>query len=165
MIANADEVRPSLTTPGVLLATWFGVGYLPKVPGTWGSAVAVPMAWVILTLAGLPALLVATAVVFGVGIWAANDYMDRSGVGDPGPVVIDEVAGQWLVLTVVPLDWVWFVIGFALFRLFDIAKPWPINVMDHRIKGGLGVMIDDIGAAIYAAAAAYGLHRAMEAFW
>jgi len=159
-----DNKRPSLGAPGVLLATWFGVGYLPKIPGTWGSAAALPFAWGILAYSGVAGLLIAAGVVFALGIWASNDYMARSGVNDPGPVVIDEVAGQWLVLAVVPLDWVWFVVGFVLFRLFDIAKPWPVNVMDRCIKGGFGVMIDDIGAAIYAAASVYGLLLAFETF-
>ncbi len=165
MTTFTGEARPSLTAPGVLLATWFGFGYLPKAPGTWGSAAALPCAWVILLYGGASALLGAAVVVFIIGIWAANDYMARSGVDDPGPVVIDEVAGQWLVLAVVPLDWAWFMAGFALFRLFDVAKPWPVSVMDRKIKGGFGVMIDDVGAAAYAAAAVYGLQRIMEAFW
>ncbi len=158
-------MRPSLAAPGVLLATWFGAGYLPKAPGTWGSAAALPLAWGIVEVAGLQGLLIATIVVFVTGVWAANDYMARSGVDDPGPVVIDEVAGQWMVLAVVPLDLAWFLVGFALFRLFDVAKPWPVNVMDRNIKGGFGVMLDDIGAGVYAAAAAYGLQQALEAFW
>lgn len=159
------EIRPSLTSPGVLLATWFGAGYLPKIPGTWGSAAALPFAWVLLTYGGVPALLIATILVFVVGIWASNDYMARSGGDDPGPVVIDEVAGQWLVLAIAPLEWGWFVAGFALFRLFDILKPWPVNVMDRTIKGGIGVMLDDLGAAVYAMIALYSLEQAMEALW
>lgn len=157
--------RPSLSVPGVFLATWFGAGYLPKAPGTWGSAAALPFAWGIVAATGIQGLLIATFVVFIIGVWAANDYMARTGAEDPGPVVIDEVAGQWMVLSVVPLDFTWFLIGFALFRLFDVVKPWPVNVMDNNIKGGFGVMADDIGAAVYAAAIAYGLHWASEAFW
>jgi len=160
MTNTANRTRPSLKAPGVLLATWFGVGYLPKAPGTWGSAASLPFAWVIMSLLGTQGLLVATALVFMIGIWAANAYTSRSGVEDPGPVVIDEVVGQWLVVAAVPLDWTWFAIGFALFRLFDVAKPWPVNVMDRSIKGGLGVMVDDIGAGIYAVAAVYGLQQA-----
>lgn len=151
------EARPSITLPGVLLATWFGAGYMPKAPGTWGSALALPFAWGILALSGVPGLLVASLIVFIVGIWASNDYMRRSGKEDPGPVVIDEVVGQWLVLAVAPMEMVWFLAGFALFRLFDIAKPWPVNIMDRRIKGGMGVMLDDVGAGLYAAGTMYGL--------
>ncbi|NQV46109.1 MAG: phosphatidylglycerophosphatase A [Rhodospirillales bacterium] len=160
MTNNVNQAQPSLVAPGVLLATWFGVGYLPKAPGTWGSAAALPFAWVILSFFGAQGLLVATVFVFGIGIWAANDYVARSGMEDPGPVVIDEVAGQWLVLAVVPLELAWFAIGFALFRLFDVAKPWPVNLMDRHIKGGFGVMLDDIGAGIYAIIAVYALQWA-----
>lgn len=154
MTADTPSARPPLSSPGILLATWFGAGYLPKVPGTWGSAAALPFAWGLLVAGGVPALLVGAALVFLIGIWAANDYTRQSGIQDPGPVVIDEVAGQWLVLAVVPMDFIWFLIGFALFRVFDVLKPWPVNAMDRNIKGGLGVMLDDIGAALYAVAAA-----------
>ncbi len=157
MVSEVADLRPSIGNPGVLLATWFGAGYMPKAPGTWGSALALPFAWGILTISGVYGLLAASLIVFAIGIWAANDYMGRTGTDDPGPVVIDEVVGQWLVLTVVPMELPWFLVGFALFRLFDIVKPWPVNLMDQRIKGGLGVMLDDVGAGIYAAGAAYGV--------
>lgn len=160
MTNKVNQARPSLVAPGVLLATWFGAGYLPKAPGTWGSAAALPLAWLILSFYGVQGLIIATVLVFGIGIWAANDYVTRSGMEDPGPVVIDEVAGQWLVLAAVPLELAWFAIGFALFRLFDVMKPWPVNLMDRHIKGGIGVMLDDIGAGIYAVVVVYALQWA-----
>ncbi len=88
--------------------------------------------------------------------------MRLTGAHDPGAVVIDEVAGQWLVLAVVPLEWWWFVLGFAVFRVFDILKPWPISWMDKHIKGGLGVMLDDMAAGIAGAAVLYGAQWALE---
>lgn len=164
MMSNSAVARPSLGFPGVFLATWFGSGYLPKAPGTWGSAAALPFAWVILEFSGVLGLLTGTLAVFLIGIWAANDYSQRSGIHDPGPVVIDEVAGQWLVLggifAFIPFAWHWLAIGFVLFRVFDVLKPWPVSVMDREIKGGLGVMLDDIGAAVYAIGTALALQWA-----
>ncbi|MBF0248022.1 MAG: phosphatidylglycerophosphatase A [Alphaproteobacteria bacterium] len=148
--------RPSLSRPGVLLATWFGVGYLPKAPGTWGSAAALPFAWIIVEHVGVAALALAAAVVFVVGIWAAQDYMGRTGVHDPGVVVIDEVAGQWIVLLAAPLDPIAYAAGFVLFRVFDIFKPWPISWADRRIGGGLGVMVDDVLAGAFGLAILWG---------
>lgn len=141
--------RPALTNPSVLVATWFGSGYLPKMPGTWGSLAALPCAWGIAVSAGPNALWLAGAVLFAVGIWAANGYMAISGTHDPGPVVVDEVAGQWLVLGILPPDPFMYALGFAVFRLYDILKPWPVNVLDQRLKGGLGIMMDDVLAAVY----------------
>ena len=90
------RIRPSLAHPGVLLATWFGAGYLPKAPGTWGSVGALPFAWVLVEIGGLYALGAATLVVFVVGLWASKVYMDKTGAHDPGAIVIDEVVGQWI---------------------------------------------------------------------
>ena len=93
---------------------------------------------------------VGAAVAFVVGVWASNVCIDLYGVEDPKQVVIDEIAGQWLVLAVVPPGWMEYALGFVLFRAFDILKPWPVSWADRTIKGGLGVMIDDILAAVYA---------------
>ena len=149
MTIHQHPARPSLKTFSVLIATWFGSGYLPKAPGTWGSLAALPFAWFIVQHYGVWPLLVASVVLYFIGIWAANGYMAKTGTHDPGPVVVDEVVGQWLVLCVMPLDVLWYLVGFAVFRLFDIIKPWPIKWLDHKVEGGFGVMIDDVGAAIY----------------
>jgi len=140
--------RPPLSNPGVLLATWFGAGYLPKAPGTWGSFGALPFAWVIVDIGGARALAVAALVVFVVGLWASKVYMDKTGAHDPGAIVIDEVAGQWIVLLAAPLDPVAYTAGFVLFRLFDVVKPWPISWADKRIGGAWGVMMDDVLAGL-----------------
>ena len=147
--------RPSLGNPGILLATWFGAGYLPKAPGTWGSLAALPFAWVIVGFLGWMGLAVACVLVFAVGLWSAAVYMGQSGAHDPGPVVIDEVAGQWLTLLVVPPDLALYGVGFVLFRLADIFKPWPASWADREVPGALGVMLDDVIAGVYAAAALY----------
>ena len=139
-----------LKRPFMLLATWFGSGLLPKAPGTWGSLAALPFAWVIQTTGGQAALLAAAAIAFLVGIWASDRMARDIGIKDPGAVVIDEVAGQWLTLAFVPLSAWGYAAGFALFRLADITKPWPASWADRRVGGGLGIMLDDIVAGLYA---------------
>jgi phosphatidylglycerophosphatase A len=139
----------SLRDPAFLLATWFGAGLLPKAPGTWGSLAALPFAWIIASLGGPWALGLATVVVSLVGWWAAERVVRQTGIDDPGLIVIDEVAGQWLVLLLCPPNLWLYAAGFALFRLFDITKPWPAGWADRSVGGGLGVMLDDLLAAIY----------------
>jgi phosphatidylglycerophosphatase A len=139
--------------PATLIATWFGAGLLPWFPGTWGSLAALPFAWAIAWLFGARALLIAAALLFLVGWWAAHRIVRTSGVEDPGSVVVDEVAGQWLALVVTPPDPLAYLAGFLLFRVFDIAKPWPARWLDQHVGGGLGIMADDIAAGFYAATA------------
>jgi phosphatidylglycerophosphatase A len=142
--------------PPILLATWFGSGLLPGMPGTWGSAAALPFAWVIQYHWGPMALALAATIAFFVGIWAADAYTAETGVTDPGPVVIDEVAGLWLTLALAAaLDPAHYIAGFVFFRFADILKPWPVGWADREIKGGLGVMVDDILAGLYAALLLY----------
>jgi phosphatidylglycerophosphatase A len=133
-----------------VLGTWFGVGLLPVMPGTWGSLAALPCAWAIRSLWGVAGLAVAAVIVIAVGCWAAGTLTKTSGVKDPGAIVIDEVAAQWLVLLPVPLDPLSYAAAFLLFRIFDIWKPWPVGLADHRVPGGLGIMLDDLLAAVYA---------------
>ncbi|HLB06214.1 MAG TPA: phosphatidylglycerophosphatase A [Alphaproteobacteria bacterium] len=149
--------RAGFWHPVTLIATWFGVGLLPKAPGTWGSLSALLYAWVIQTVAGPVGLAVAFALVFPLGVWAANAYARLKGERDPGAVVVDEVAGQWLTVLVMPPDLVLYAVGFALFRFFDIVKVWPASLIERRVGGGLGIMLDDIVAAVYAGAALFAL--------
>ncbi len=137
--------------PAVVLATWFGAGLLPITPGSWGALAALPVAWAIRSLWGVPGLAIAAALVFALGWWAAAAVARASGLADPGAIVIDEVAAQWLVLLAAPRDLPAWAIAFVLFRLFDICKPWPIGWADRRIHGGFGIMLDDLLAAGYAA--------------
>ncbi|GGA20624.1 phosphatidylglycerophosphatase A family protein [Neptunicoccus cionae] len=144
------------------LATWFYSGLLPFVPGTWGSAAALPFAVILHALGGFPLLLIATIVVFFVGWWATTVETRGKENHDPGEIVIDEVAGQWLTLmplsyvlwshgsAVTILPWPGLLGGFILFRLFDILKPWPVSWADRK-STPFGVMFDDILAGIYAA--------------
>lgn len=141
--------------PAFLIATWFGSGLLPKMPGTWGSAAALPFAWMIALYGGPWALLAAALIAFAAGVWAAEVYTRHSGLKDAGPIVIDEVAGQWLTLAPFAPEPFTYIIGFALFRAADIAKPWPAGWADRNLDGGMGVMLDDMIAGIYAGLALF----------
>jgi phosphatidylglycerophosphatase A len=136
--------------PAAALATWFGIGLLPIAPGTWGSLAALPLAWAICSRWGASGLALAFLVVSALGVWAAGAVARAGKARDPGMVVIDEVAGQWLVLLAAPLGPLPWSIAFLLFRLFDIWKPWPVNWLDRHVEGGCGIMLDDIAAAVYA---------------
>jgi phosphatidylglycerophosphatase A len=133
-----------------VLGTWFGAGLLPVMPGTWGSLAALPCAWAIRSLSGVSGLAITAIIVFAVGCWAAGALAKTSGVKDPGAIVIDEVVAQWVVLLPAPLDPVSYAAAFLLFRIFDIWKPWPARWADRRVHGGLGIMLDDLLAAVYA---------------
>jgi phosphatidylglycerophosphatase A len=149
--------------PAVLLGTWFGAGLLPRAPGTWGSLAALPFAWGLYQGLGTAGLAAAAVVLFAVGTWAAGVYARHDDREDPSAVVVDEVVGQWLVLLAVPPDVILYALGFVLFRIADIVKPWPVSWADRSIKGGLGIMLDDVLAALYAGPVLYGLAVAMEA--
>ncbi len=138
--------------PAALIATWLGSGLLPKIPGTWGSLAALPFAAALAWLGGPWLLAGAAVLVFLVGIWASDLYARRHGLEDPGSVVVDEVAGQWMTLVPVALQLEYYPLAFLLFRIFDILKPWPVSLADRKLKGGFGIMADDILAAVYAIA-------------
>jgi phosphatidylglycerophosphatase A len=145
--------NPAAGTWAWLVATFFGAGRLPAGPGTWGSAATV-LLWGVLTrwvspawqpevAAGLAALAIA------VGIPAATRVARELGRKDPGCVVIDEVAGQLITLIAVPVSWKTLLAGFILFRAFDTTKPPPVRQLE-RLPEGTGIVVDDIGAGIYA---------------
>jgi phosphatidylglycerophosphatase A len=133
-----------------ILATWFGVGLLPKAPGTWGSLAALPLGYAVIYWANLELFCVLTAFSFIIGIWASSIASKEIGTTDPSEIVIDEVVGQSIVLITIPPNIILYFFGFILFRFFDIIKPWPISWVDKQIKGGFGIMIDDVLAAIFA---------------
>jgi phosphatidylglycerophosphatase A len=103
-------------------------------------------------------LAAAALVVALVGWWASSRYVAQTGREDPSEIVVDEVAAQWLALSVVPLSLIAYLAGFVVFRLFDTLKPWPASWADRELSGGAGVMLDDIIAGAYAAITLYGLH-------
>jgi phosphatidylglycerophosphatase A len=138
--------------PATLIATWGGSGLLRPAPGTWGSLAALPFGYALMSLTGPFGLIAGILLSFIIGIWAAGSVERRTGDKDGGYIVIDEVSGQWLAL-LPALASPWLILpAFLFFRLFDIAKPWPCFQL-QSIGGGLGVMIDDIVAGLYAALA------------
>ncbi|MEM9301179.1 MAG: phosphatidylglycerophosphatase A [Pseudomonadota bacterium] len=135
--------------PDGWLATFAGVGLAPRAPGTCGSLAALVPAWFLLALPPLAQLGVIVAG-FAIGVWACSRFEARLGDHDNGAIVWDEVIGVWITLFAAPqAAWV-LVAGFVLFRIFDILKPPPVSWADDRIGGGLGVMLDDVLAAVLA---------------
>ena len=151
MDSHAPYSPPWRDTP-TFVATVGGAGLLPRAPGTWGSLAALPLAWLIFDGLGPLALGAAAVLTFLLGWWVSVLVLRRTRDDDPGPIVIDEVAGQFVALIPAATELWQFALGFVLFRIADIAKPWPVSWADRNIKGGLGVMVDDILAGLYALA-------------
>lgn len=144
-----------------LIATFFYVGHLRPAPGTWGSLAALPVAYAVALLTGFWGLLIASVIVFYIGLWATREDTRGKANHDPSEIVIDEVAGQWIALLPVVYGanmmnadllalWPGWVAAFALFRLFDITKPSLVGWADRR-DDAMGVMLDDVIAGIFAA--------------
>lgn len=150
--------RLSMTNPWHLLATGFGSGLSPVVPGTMGTLASVPF---YLLLAQLPLTLYIVVVIAAslIGIKICQVTSDDMQVHDHGSIVWDEFAGFWITMLIVPVlqlpvfEWKWLFAGFVLFRFFDMVKPWPIGWLDKRVHGGLGIMLDDLVAGVMSALA------------
>ncbi len=144
----------SRPTVALSLATAFGVGYVPFAPGTFGSAVGL-LLWAVLPQSAA-AHAVAILAIFVVGCWSGGIAERYFGGTDPGPVVIDEVMGMLIALFLHPVGWAGALLGFFLFRAFDVLKPYPADRFEH-LPGGLGVMADDGMAAFYANLTLWGI--------
>ena len=143
--------KPQLTDPIQLAAFGFGSGLSPKAPGTVGSAAALLFYPLLAPLDPIVyALVVAAACVLG--IWICGHASERLNIHDHPGIVWDEFAGMWITLWAVPAEPLWVLAGFIVFRILDIAKPWPIGWLDKHTDGGLGIMIDDVVAGIVACA-------------
>ena len=129
------------------LATCFKIGHLPIAPGTWGSLVAIIGWWLWLQYLDPLVFIVLIIAIFTIGVFATNTIIDHTGEKDPSRVIIDEVAGQWVGLLILPDGMLYFGGAFLLFRFLDILKPWPIRQMEQFPKGW-GVMLDDILAGL-----------------
>jgi len=141
--------RQLLTNTNHLFAFGFGSGFAPKAPGTFGTLAAIPVYWLIADLS-LPLYVLWLVVTFALGVYWCHKSSEALEVHDHPGIVWDEMVGYWLTMLLAPAGWLWMLIGFVLFRIFDIVKPWPIGWVDRRISGGFGIMFDDILAAIYA---------------
>jgi len=138
----------------LILATWFGTGLMPWVPGTCGSVAAIPL--VLVGRLGTAWSLSALTGIIVIALWSSHRAQELLGKEDPSEVVIDEAAGMAVTFFLVPLSWTNLILGFFIFRVFDVVKPWPARQME-RLHGGLGIVADDLMAGIYA-------HLAMRVF-
>lgn len=155
MSLDAAQRRALLAHPAGWIACGFGSGLIPVAPGTAGSFAAL-LPWFALRELPLAWFAAALALAFALGVWVCDWAVRTSKIADPGAVVWDEFVGQWIALlplVLQPHSDRWIFAGFMLFRLFDIAKPWPVSWADRRIPGGFGVMLDDAIAGVYAAIA------------
>jgi phosphatidylglycerophosphatase A len=142
--------RSVLTDPVNFLAFGFGTGLAPFAPGTFGSIPGLILFWLTLDFGLYVQMGIAIAMAL-VGIWICGESARRIGVHDHGGIVWDEIVGMYVTLFLAPVSIVGFVLAFVLFRIMDIVKPWPIRYLDHSMRGGLGIMLDDLLAAVYAA--------------
>lgn len=149
---STGEIRPSpFTRPSQFLAFGFGSGLSPWAPGTMGTLAAVPL-YLLVSHWYLPvySLFIIVTAVFG--IWICDRASKQLEVHDHPGIVWDEFVGFWITMWALPVDAFWIVAGFVVFRIFDIAKPWPISLLDRKVGGGFGIMIDDIVAGMLACA-------------
>jgi len=144
-----DLNKKVLTSPVHFLAFGFGSGLAPSAPGTFGTLMAVPL-YLLMSQFALFTYLFITALVCIAGVWICGKSSEKLGVHDHSGIVWDEFAGYFITMILAPTGWLWVIIGFALFRLFDIWKPWPISILDKQVHGGLGIMVDDILAGFFA---------------
>jgi phosphatidylglycerophosphatase A len=148
-----------LRNPIHFLALGFGAGLVPRAPGTAGTLVAVPLIMFIGSF-GWNALAIAALLMSVSGVYICDASAKKMGVHDHPGIVWDEITGFAITMLAVPLTWYWLLAGFVLFRFFDIVKPWPIREADHSLKGGLGIMLDDVIAGVFAGVILYALARA-----
>ena len=140
-----------LRQPVHLFAFGFGAGLSPKAPGTFGTLIAIPIVLAVMHF-GWFTHLAFTCVASVVGIYICGESARRLGVHDHSGIVWDEICGFAVTMLAAPAHWYWVLCGFGLFRFFDLVKPWPIREIDHSLGGGLGIMLDDIIAGVFAAA-------------
>jgi phosphatidylglycerophosphatase A len=133
--------------PVYFIAFGFGSGLMPKAPGTWGTVAAVPV-YLLLMHCNPIVYLILTALAFILGVWVSDKVSNELGVHDYKGIVWDEVVGYLLTMFMAPHGFKWMLCGFILFRIFDIWKPQPIGYIDEKVPGGMGIMLDDVLAAI-----------------
>jgi phosphatidylglycerophosphatase A len=143
-----EKSLPNMRNPMHLIAFGFGSGLLPKAPGTYGTMVGIPIYWVIQPLPHVYYLLF-VLLAFVAGIWICQKASDDLGVHDHGGIVWDEIVGYLVSMAFAPAGWGWILVGFLLFRFFDVIKPWPISWVDQKVGGGFGIMLDDLLAGLF----------------
>jgi phosphatidylglycerophosphatase A len=145
-------------------ASWLGLGYLPRAPGTWGTLGAIPLWWAMARLAPWESAVI-TALIALASIWIAHQAERIYGAHDVQHIVIDEVAGMLVAAIGVPFAWPEVVAAFVLFRLFDMVKPGPIRWLDQNVGGGLGVVLDDIAAGAAASGVLWSMRLILGGWW
>lgn len=145
------QVNFNLASPVQFLALGFGSGLSPKAPGTFGTLAAIPLFLLISNLTPFIYGVVVLVVCIS-GVYICGKAAEEVGVHDHGAIVWDEFAGFFITMFMVPVSWQSILVGFILFRLFDIAKPWPISIADKKLVGGFGIMFDDVLAGLLALA-------------
>lgn len=157
---NKHHAREIFRNPIYLLAYGFGSGLIPRGPGTAGTLVGV-IVYLLLTSLSVWLYGVITVLLFALGVFVSGHTARKLGVEDPGAVNWDELVGYLVTMSAVPHHlntpeaWLWILLGFVLFRIFDIFKPWPIRWLDRNVKGGLGIMLDDVAAGVISAILLY----------
>lgn len=146
---SASTAKFNILNPIHFLALGFGSGLVPKAPGTFGTLAAIPVFLLASLLSNLNFLLLVIVMSFA-GIYICGKAAEDAGVHDHGAIVWDEIVGFMITMFMIPISLSSLVIGFALFRFFDILKPWPISFLDKNCHGGLGIMLDDIAAGVAA---------------
>jgi phosphatidylglycerophosphatase A len=149
---NQPPAKVVLTNPVHFLAFGFGSGLSPVAPGTTGTMAAIPIAWLMAEYLTLPLYLAVTLIAMVVGFWICGRSSEMLGVHDHRGIVWDEFVGYFITMIAVPQTWYWMLLGFLLFRFFDIFKPWPAKQFDASLHNGVGIMIDDVIAGLYALA-------------
>lgn len=167
-MANSKQKRniqvKELKNPVVFIALGLGSGLAPKAPGTAGTLLAVPL-YLAMQNMSLALYAAITVAITALGIWICSYTAKKLEVRDHPAIVIDEIAGFLITMFAVPTGWVWLVTGFILFRLFDILKPWPISWLDRNLKGGTGIMLDDVAAGLAASGLIHGYLYLSGVFW
>jgi len=149
---NTSKPNFKLKNPIHFLALGFGSGLIKPAPGTWGTLAAVPLYVTLVELLAVPLMLLLFLIIVGfvAGIYLCGKTAADVGVHDHGAIVWDEIIGFFITMIAIPFSWINVLVGFVLFRFFDIIKPWPIKMIDRKVHGGLGIMLDDVIAGIFA---------------
>lgn len=138
-----------LTSPHILITTWFGFGLINPMSGTWGTLAALPIAYLVLDLSGVYLLLSLTLVLYILGVLSIKKYFQSNKIFDRSEIVVDEVVGVWIALINCNTNLIKWVLVFIIFRILDIIKPWPANYFDKNTVSPHSIMLDDVIAGIY----------------
>ena len=152
-----ERAKKTFTNPWYFIALGFGSGLSRYAPGTAGTVAAIPV-FLLFEPLGLVAQLVIITLSFVVGVFICDWVAKDMAIKDPGCIVWDEFVGVWITFLFLPAGWLWLLVGFLLFRLFDVLKPWPVSWLDRNLSGGLGIMADDVAAGLYALICLQGIY-------